>query len=604
MAPTGSDGLGGSVESAPPSRGRWPFAFWALLVLGLGLQGWAVVAQSLTGDGAYHLLSGWQALDRGSNLLNLEHPPLLKLWMALPTVLETEPATGSVVLPAEPLDAMRNEPGLFDRLVRLRIPARTLVLLLTLAPLLLLAHRLGHRLAGRGGGANLVLLLLLPFSLVSLYSFLQTDAGLATAAVATVLAAARWAETGRTRWALAAGLAVGLGAAVKHSGLLLGLLLAVMAGVAARRHGRRVWPAFLGASSVALGVLWSSYALANLGYRPDLGRTALQQYARGEATMITGDALVAWEDRLLALERVSPEAAQWLTGILGIREQNRRGVYPTLVAGSIDYDGRWWYFPLVLLLKLPLLILAALAGSTVEVRRVLPARWREPLPLAVLLWCGLYGGFALASNYNLGLRHLLPILPFLLLPVARFLAGPWRRARTAFFCLLAAESLVLAPTWHSATNTWWLGDANALDSIAPLENLDYGHAFLILGDATERLPRPLFVFHPGLSQRALAAHVPGASVAPPRGPLPAGWYAVSRLGNLMLPALCDPGLTDPRAAAHRRWAAGWTGRIEAIEEHGEGAGTVAGRTFVLYRLERRVPADRIRAPPCEPAPSG
>ena len=69
-----------------------------LLSVVIGLQLWAIGAQSLSGDGAYHLLAGHQALRYGQNLLNLEHPPLVKLLVSTPLLLEDEPLAPPLVV--------------------------------------------------------------------------------------------------------------------------------------------------------------------------------------------------------------------------------------------------------------------------------------------------------------------------------------------------------------------------------------------------------------------------------------------------------------------------------------------------------------------------
>ena len=68
---------------------RAGLAFLGLLALGLQIA--AIHAHSLSGDGAYHLLAGHQALRYGQNTVNFEHPPLVKLLVALPLLLEDEP---------------------------------------------------------------------------------------------------------------------------------------------------------------------------------------------------------------------------------------------------------------------------------------------------------------------------------------------------------------------------------------------------------------------------------------------------------------------------------------------------------------------------------
>ena len=99
-----------------------------------------------------------------------------------------------------------------------------------------------------------------------------------------------------------------------------------------------------------------------------------------------------------------------------------RGVYDAFLAGAkqkrIGYvlghsytGGRWYFFPVAMLAKMPLalLALAAIGFST-----ILGRSRRASLETAVLL--GGFGGpmvIAILGDINLGLRHVLPVIPFL-----------------------------------------------------------------------------------------------------------------------------------------------------------------------------------------------
>ena len=76
----------------------------AVVVAVLGLQAAAIHRQSLSGDGAQHLLAGQHALLHGQNLHNLEHPPLVKMVAALPVLATGEPLAPPV-LPREAVPA-------------------------------------------------------------------------------------------------------------------------------------------------------------------------------------------------------------------------------------------------------------------------------------------------------------------------------------------------------------------------------------------------------------------------------------------------------------------------------------------------------------------
>jgi hypothetical protein len=120
---------------------------------------------------------------------------------------------------------------------------------------------------------------------------------------------------------------------------------------------------------------------------------------------------------------------------------------------QISYTGWWYYFPLTLLFKLPLSTLALVATAAFLAARNLLAH-RPPCPtfaptlipatgpVIVVLF---YFLTALSGNLNLGIRHMLPILPTVFALAAAAIANAWahRRIRIAALTLLATLALEL-----------------------------------------------------------------------------------------------------------------------------------------------------------------
>jgi hypothetical protein len=190
---------------------------------------------------------------------------------------------------------------------------------------------------------------------------------------------------------------------------------------------------------------------------------------------------------------------------------------------------------------------------------------------------------AVTSSYNLGLRHLLPVLPLLYLPAAAWATRTRLRA-TVFTALLAAESLTLAPLWMSATNTWWLGAANPTRFALGDTNLEYQQNFLALAAELERRGiERIGVAMPAVTAAELACYLPQARLVTPGAPLEPGWYALDVPVELVAPALLAADPADLfRPEVFRRAARDWSAlaaEIAAGEDHGYAAGT-----FHLYRL--------------------
>ncbi len=179
--------------------------------------------------------------------------------------------------------------------------------------------------------------------------------------------------------------------------------------------------------------------------------------------------------------------------------------------------GRWWYFPAVLLIKTPLPLLAAsLAALACLVRRrsggelstgLGPPGYRRATAL-LLLTAGIYLGAAVTSTYNLGVRHLMPILPFLYLPAALWAARSRVRAAVVVGAL-ALEALALAPLWMSATNTWWLGSWNPTRFALSGSDTDRQNFIALKDAARSRGIETLHVLYPLLDEREPTSPEPG-----------------------------------------------------------------------------------------------
>ncbi len=570
-------------------------AAWLVLA---ALRWLAVDRQSLIGDAAYHLLAGDQALRHGNNPLNLEHPPLVKLLAALP-LLGEEPLAPPVGVDRAIETSLKlyTDPA---RVRRAQLRSRSLLVLVFAVPLFAACFALGSRWGGPRAGGVLALTLGLSFAVLPFLPVIQTDTAVTLGFVATVLALLRYLDAPGPARALIAGAALGLALATKHSGALLvpSVLFVLLAGdqgvrwAPLRGDVLRARLRDLALIALALGaVLYVTYGVANRGYDPRLGRDTIERYLSGEG-MITGREMRRHTELLLDAERVDPNLAQWLTGLLGIRTQNEIGVYPSYAFGSVSSHGRWWYFPAVLLIKTPLPLLAAsLAALTAWLARrrrsATGNRGHRPAAL-LLLTTGAYLGVAATSNYNLGVRHLMPILPFLYLPAALWAARSRLRA-AVLVGALAVEALILAPLWMSATNTWWLGPWNPTRFALSGSDTDYHQNFIALeAAARSRGIETLHVLYPLLDERELRAYVPQARLAEPGTPLePDQWYAVSVLIEQYLPAIprADPGDllgAESLAELTRAWTPLWQ-QIARGEDHGYVAGT-----FHLYRSPKKL----------------
>jgi 4-amino-4-deoxy-L-arabinose transferase-like glycosyltransferase len=157
---------------------------------------------------------------------------------------------------------------------------------------------------------------------------------------------------------------------------------------------------------------------------------------------------------LLKEYRVLPEAyTHGLAYVLQASEA--RGAF---AAGLSSSTGWWWFFPYAFLIKSSFAELAAVAGlSGIIVWAVLAARKRlgsgdtravttrlADLAAPLLALVFVYGAASLASNLNIGHRHILPLYPPLFILAGAFARRSAGRWSAAFAALLVAGQIAAA----------------------------------------------------------------------------------------------------------------------------------------------------------------
>jgi hypothetical protein len=427
-------------------------------------------------------------------------------------------------------------------------------------------------------------------------SLALTDAAVALGFVLTLLAAERFLRRPGPASAVLLGLAWGLALSAKYSAVLLAPTVAAALALAPGIRGRRGVAARFAAAALTVAATGAPVLAvgraANLDYDSAVARRSLVGYARGASGLHVEDRLLSWEPRLLAIERISPGAAQWLAGMLSVAAQSSIGAYPSYAFGTVSSYGGWWYFPAVLAVKTPLVVLAAGIGAAMwSLGRRHPRSPPQGLEneglrrrrnAVAVLTVGVYLAAAFGSSYNVGVRHLLPVLPLLYLPAA-WLAARRSAGAIAFALLLAAEAIALTPRWMSATSTWWLGEDDP--TRFALSASEYHQNFRLLARDLDRLGvERVTVAFPALGERRLEAYLPGGVVAD-RSRLPGpGWHAVTVPLEQLAPAILQsPPERIYRFGHVQRTAREWERYLRALRLWGEDHG-YAGESFHLYRI--------------------
>ncbi len=482
------NGAAAAQPATPPrAAGVRPWLEWAVpaaccLVL-LAQMLWSVRQVSQTADESTHLYAGYRYLKCGDTGFSPEHPPLAKIVAAAPLLAENFSVDCRTPTQDEARASLR---WLYSNdwqsgLAR----ARAAISVFALA-LCLLVWIVARRMFGIGAAVIATVLLAFDPNLIAHGALVTTDTVVAFTLFFAVYAFYLWMSNRSPAWLLLAGVAAGLTLVAKHSGVIIGpilILLAVAEARLAEPERRSRWrravrnllaTALIGA--IAFGVLWGVYRF-RYAARPD--GTALPSPDADRGTF--AGALVE-----MKAYRVLPEA--YLEGLQRARVL-ARGSQLSMLFGHIYKRGPWYFFPALLLIKstiaVLLLTLLGMAGARLVWKRHRRELWFIALPGGVFLLA------AMAARMHSGIRHILPVLPFLLIFAAAGCMELARRARWVIYvvacaaALHAASSLHAFPDYLSYANEFWGGPRNTYKYVP---NNDWGQGLKELKTYLDRHP--------------------------------------------------------------------------------------------------------------------
>ena len=430
------------------SRARFGIALALLSGLALAGAERARFAQWTTSDEPPHLAAAREWRFGPGMVSNFEHPVLMKV-------------IAGAFLPAGRPDLEIRE----TRAGRFPIP-------FVLAALVAATGLLGRALAGEAAGLAAAGVLAIEPTLRGHGTLVQSDV-----LVTLFLVAAAWAlETGaagaRRKWLIASGVFYGLAMAAKYSAFPF---LAVFALVAALRLWSVVRP-LLFVVLPALATLALVQALAFAGTSGDAFRAGLLAAFRG----------LPQEAGVLALAARFPKwIAGYGAGLLFVQGVAGPGERFNYFFGQVRGTGFLLYFPVALAIKLTA---AAVLGTLAALLAGAAALFRRPGLRGALIsraWLpaalgGAYLAAACLSNVNIGVRHALPAVPFLLVAAGAsataLLVERPRALRAAFLgvVLLAAAESALRLGHEISFGNLLVGGPRGVPPILTDSNVDWG----------------------------------------------------------------------------------------------------------------------------------
>src|SRR5438874_4139127 len=472
-------------------RALLPFALIAVFI-GVVLLSHRRMSQTF--DEGFHLVAGYRYLQCGDFGINAEHPPLVKMVAALPLQLTHVPPPGGSVCGKEPTTKGHGYELGVDYLYKQGLDAQKILFIgrtgtiVFAVALLIFVFLYARYLFGYSAAIIALVLAVSEPTLIAHTALVTTDVGLSAGVLASVFLLDRYLRT-RSSGALAlAGVGIGLALSTKHSGVIVvPIVIALTAtdewlrgrtGEGARRFLRTAGALVL-MLLIGVGVLWTTYGF-RYWPRPNAMRMTISLgdfLTRVRAEGTTG----------LMPDYLIPFAARWhllplayLYGLVDVLNVSHPGL-PPWILGRLLPHGVWYYFPVTFLIKSTPAFLALLVLSLAGGKWLRPERRRAFvfLIVPVVIWYGI----AMTSGLDIGYRHVLPTVSFLIMLIAGgvvYIAQTTtRRAWSYVIGLLVAAHLASAifvyPDYFAYADEFLGGERNTYKYLTDSNN-DWGQA--------------------------------------------------------------------------------------------------------------------------------
>ena len=399
-------------------------------------------------DEGPHLPAGYSYLTQKDMRLNPEHPPLLKDLAAIPLLFMNINFPSQIKSWTDDINGqwdfghyfLYNSGNDAQNMMRAgRLPIILISLLLGF-----FVFKFASELWGKNIGFLALFLYVFSPTILAHTRFVTTDVGAAAGFFISYYYFYRWLKSPTLKNSLFFGIVFGLALLTKFSTILLPLIFAFLIFIWFLANKKRVLESaklyiggFILSSIVALFVVGMVYVWHVWNYPPErqLNGTIFTLGSFGFQPAVD---FVVW---LVKSNFIFSRAlGQYFLGVLMVL-QRQAGGNTTYYLGEISGTGSVSYFPLMYLVKEPvtyiLLVLFALwlfvrdlknsySNVLKNIRINILDNFVELGALAVIV---VYWFVSIRSNLNIGVRHLIPTLPFIYLLTARQV-GFWIKATT------------------------------------------------------------------------------------------------------------------------------------------------------------------------------
>jgi hypothetical protein len=309
-----------------------------------------------------------------------------------------------------------------------------------------------------------------------------TDIGLTCFMFAAIYAFYRYVRSPTIGRLIVVGVATGLALASKHTGILVVPMLlllsltellrkteAVPESESAWKRAQRLAVAFVGINAIALATLWAFYEFRyaargeGLTLNPPLAESIHHLSRPREVRLL----------ETVARYHLLPES--YIYGLADVRVMS--DFYTSYLFGRIYPHGTWFYFPAAFAIKstLPLFLLLGAAAGLVAAGRLRCGRELVFLTIPPAFHLAI----AMSAGMNIGLRHILPMYPFLYVLAAgaawKLMESNrrWIYAVAALIVFQAATTTRAYPAYMAYANELWGGPSQTYKYLSD-SNADWG----------------------------------------------------------------------------------------------------------------------------------
>lgn len=450
---------------------------WALPLVILatmaGLLWWAASTDSTIVDEAPHITAGYSYLRFGNSHINPEHPPLIKDLAALP-VLFLNP-NFPVTSPAWTTNTNDQWTLSHDFLWESGNDGHAIILWGRVGPMLvtlLLGLLLFYWIWKIGGYlAGIIALILYAFSPTVLGQghLITTDVGAALGVLAGSFFFIRYLKRPSWKTLVAAGVIFGLAQLTKFSVFLLVPFFFLLVFVWWLARTDKSWKSLGKLVLATIGIETMGALVILLWYTPHVWNYAQARQLQDAQSILASFPIhiLTWLDLKLISIRFLRPLGQFLLGLMMVLQRSEGG-NTTYFLGQTTNSGWWYYFPVIYVLKeqAAFLILAALmlGASIFDLWRAQALKLRG-LWQRIIQWSGenfelftfiafivIYVCYSLNSTLNIGIRHLMPVLP-LAYALVSVKASAWIQSSLGF----TGTGGVLGVLWYKFKGAFTFG---------------------------------------------------------------------------------------------------------------------------------------------------